>query len=88
MQKWKGTATRTMIMTLTTCEVGSQAIVREIRGGTGVRRKLNRLGIHSGDTIRIIRSGFLGGPVLVEIHGAALGIGRGMAEKVEVEISG
>jgi ferrous iron transport protein A len=45
------------------------------------------MGIHAGDTIRVIRSGFVGGPVLVEIHGAELGIGRGMAEKVEVDIA-
>jgi ferrous iron transport protein A len=67
---------------------GEKAVVREIRGGTGVRRKLNRLGVHAGDPIRVIRSGYMGGPVLVEIHGVELGLGRGMAEKVEVEVAG
>jgi Fe2+ transport system protein FeoA len=75
-----------MGMTLANCEGGTRAVVREIRGGFGVRRKLNRLGIHVNDPIRVLRGGFLGGPVLVEIHGVELGIGHGMAEKVEVEI--
>ena len=76
-----------MKKTLAECEEGTSAVVREIRGGSGIHRKLNRLGINPGDPIRVLRGGFLGGPVLVEIHGVALGIGHGMAEKVEVEIS-
>jgi Fe2+ transport system protein FeoA len=72
---------------LAECEGGTRAVVREIRGGLGVARKLNRLGIHADDPIKVIRGGFLGGPVVVEVHGVQLGIGHGMAEKVEVEIT-
>lgn len=75
-----------MNMSLAECGGGARAIVRGIHGGFGIRRKLNRLGIHTGDPIRVRRGGFIGGPVLVEIHGIELGIGHGMAEKVEVEI--
>jgi Fe2+ transport system protein FeoA len=38
------------------------------------------------DSLKVLRTGFLGGPVLIEIHGTEVGIGHGMAEKIEVEI--
>jgi Fe2+ transport system protein FeoA len=37
--------------------------------------------------VRVVRSGFLGGPVLVRIHGFELAIGKGMAGKIEVEVT-
>jgi Fe2+ transport system protein FeoA len=74
-----------MRMALTKCDGGTPAIVREIHGGRGTQRRLNRLGIHAGDPIRMLRGGFFGGQVLVEIHGVEIGISRGVAEKVEVE---
>jgi ferrous iron transport protein A len=75
-----------MKMTLADIENGIQAIVRDIRGGFGVRRRLNHLGVHAGDRIEVIRSGYMGGPILINVHGIELGIGHGMAEKIEVEV--
>jgi Fe2+ transport system protein FeoA len=75
-----------MITTLEKLKPGHVAVVREIKGGHGMRQRLGNLGIHPSDEIQVIRSGFFGGPVLIEVHGAEVGLGQGMAEKIEVEI--
>ena len=75
-----------MITTLGKLKDGETAVIRDIKGGYGIRHRLSRLGLHPMDSIEVIRSGYVGGPVLVEIHGSEVGIGYGMAEKVEVEV--
>ena len=74
-----------MMTTLAKLKNGAQAVVKDIHGGHGIRRRLNHLGVHPGDTVEVIRSGYLGGPVLILMHGAQVGIGRGMAERIEIE---
>lgn len=74
-----------MITTLDKMRSGEKAVVKNILGGHDLRRRLGNLGIHPGDELEVIRSGFFGGPLLVRIHGAEIGLGRGMAEKIEVE---
>lgn len=76
-----------MITTLDKLENGNLAVVRQINGGHRIRQSLGRLGLHPQDKLEVLRSGFLGGPVLIEIHGAEVGIGHGMAEKIEVELT-
>lgn len=76
-----------MITTLEKLEKGNLAVVRQIRGGHRIRQSLGRLGLHPEDKLEVLRSGFLGGPVLIEIHGTEVGIGHGMAEKIEVELT-
>ena len=63
----------------------SVRIVR-ISGGWGVRRKLNHLGLHVGDSLVIKQSGIMGGPILIKLHGQKMALGRGMAGQVEVEV--
>jgi ferrous iron transport protein A len=75
-----------MITTLEKLKDGDTAVIRDIKGGYGVRQRLSRLGLHPKDSIEILRSGYVGGPMLVEIHGSEVGIGHGMAEKIEVEV--
>jgi ferrous iron transport protein A len=75
-----------MIINLQKLKAGDSALVHDIEGGRGVRRRFSHLGIHPGDTVKVIRKGFFGGPVLIEIHGMEVGIGQGMAEKLVVEV--
>jgi Fe2+ transport system protein FeoA len=75
-----------MITTLEQLKDGDQAVVLEISGGYAVRQRLSHLGLHPQDKIEVIRSGYFGGPVLIEVHGVDVGIGHGMAQKVRVEI--
>ena len=74
-----------MITTVAHLRHGVPAVVLQIKGGVGIRRRLNHLGVHPGDRIEVIRNGYLGGPVLIQVHGAKVGIGGGMAERIEVE---
>jgi Fe2+ transport system protein FeoA len=48
-------------------------------------RKLRQYGLHIGDEIRVLRTAPLGGPLLVEVNGRELALGRAIAEKILVE---
>ncbi len=50
-----------------------------------LRTKLLQYGLHVGDTIKVVRSAPLGGPLLVEINGREIALGRAVAEKILVE---
>lgn len=71
-------------LTLDRVEKETEVDVVEIQGGWGVRQRLNRMGIHPGDRILVKRSGVMGGPILVQVHGTEVAMGRGMARKVFV----
>jgi len=75
-----------MTTTLDRLHEGQKAVIGQINGGHGIRLRLGSLGIHPGDTLEVIRSGFMGGPVLIEIHGARVAIGQGQAQAVEVVV--
>ena len=75
-----------MITTLEKLKDGDLAVVRDIRGGHGIRHRLNNVGLHPRDSIEVIRSGYVGGPVIIRVHGVEVGIGHGTAEKIEVDI--
>jgi ferrous iron transport protein A len=59
-----------------------------IEGGHGVRSHLNTLGIHIGDWLTVVERAPFRGPVLVEVNGTRVAIGRGIASKVMVEVDG
>lgn len=74
-------------MTLDAAPANADLTVVSITGGIGVRRKLNNMGIHTGDPLMILRSGFVGGPLLVSVHGMSVALGRGMARSIVVKQS-
>ncbi len=73
-------------MTLRDLGTGTRAVVREVRGGFGLRRRLGDVGVRPGGTVEVLRSGALGGPVLLAIRGARVAIGQRQAQKVEVDL--
>lgn len=76
-------------MTLIHLAPGESARVVGIHGGHGIRRNLNQLGIHIGDQVLLSGRGAFRGPLLVEVRGVRMALGRGVAHHVEVErISG
>jgi len=75
-------------MTLDQLRPGDEARVLDIRGGHGLQRRLNYLGIHPGDTVRLSGRGAFRGPFLVDVHGTQIALGRGVARHVLVEPSG
>ena len=76
------------MMALDTVEVRKQVRVIMIEGGHRVRSHLNTLGIHVGDWLTVVERAPFRGPVLVDINGTRLALGRGIAAKVRVEVDG
>lgn len=72
-------------MTLDQIHENKKATVTNIQGGQGIRQRLGQMGIHPGDTIMMLRYGALRGPILIEIHGSQVALGRGIASKIIVE---
>ena len=54
-------------------------------GGRGVESKLRQLGVSPGDILEIAREAPLGGPILVNVNGRSVALGRGVASKILVE---
>jgi ferrous iron transport protein A len=74
--------------TLDTVEVLRPLRVVFIEGGQGVRSHLNTLGVHIGDWIRVVERAPFRGPVLIQVNGTRLALGRGVASRVKVEAEG
>ncbi len=55
------------------------------RGGWGMQRQLIQLGLLPGNTVRIIQSAPFHGPLLVEVDGREVVIGRNIARHILVE---
>ncbi len=72
-------------MTLDQLSIGANARVVDFVGGPGLYRKLSQMGIHPGDTIVVSGSGAFRGPILVEIHGIRIALGRGVARRILIE---
>ena len=76
------------MMTLDTVDIRRTARVILIEGGHGVWSHLNTLGIHIGDWLTVVERAPFRGPVLVEVNGTRVAIGRAIASKVRVEVDG
>ena len=76
------------MMTLDTVSIKRQARVIMIDGGQRVRSYLNTLGIHIGDWLTVVQRAPFRGPVLVEVHGTRVALGRGVARKIQVDMDG
>jgi Fe2+ transport system protein FeoA len=59
-------------------------VVKKIVAGHKAHRFLADLGIHEGEKIRIIKNDV--GPIIVEVKGTRVAIGRGLAGKIEVTV--
>lgn len=66
---------------------GSLLNVLDYRGGKGVEFKLRQLGLAPGHKIKILRYAPLGGPVMIDVEGRSVAIGRGIAARIDVEVS-
>jgi ferrous iron transport protein A len=64
---------------------GKWVRILDIKGGAGVDIKLHSLGLMPGDMVRIKRQAPFGGPILLEVNGREIALGRGVAKKIEIE---
>ncbi|GAB6182286.1 FeoA family protein [Thermodesulfovibrio hydrogeniphilus] len=71
--------------TLLNINDGKRVKIIKISGGRGIRQHLQCLGIHIGDIVTLKKTSFLGGPILLEVNGSQVALGKGVASKIEVE---
>ena len=64
----------------------AHAQIKKILGGRNLKSKLTQLGLHVGDNVHVLRRAPFGGPLLVECNGREVALGRGVAEKIIVEL--
>ncbi|MFW3145780.1 MAG: FeoA family protein [Thermoplasmatota archaeon] len=62
---------------------GEKVVIREVRGGRGLNRRLSELGIGVGAQMTVLNNS--GGPVIVAYGGSRMALGRGVASKILVE---
>jgi ferrous iron transport protein A len=74
-------------MPLAMARAGEVVTVVGVRGGWGLQRKLADMGLTPGVQIRVINSQ-MPGPVLIDLRGSRVGLGRGVAQKVMVTAAG
>jgi Fe2+ transport system protein FeoA len=63
---------------------GEPVRVKRLDGGEGFRSKIIALGLVPGQTV-VVRSFSRRGPVVVQVNGTRVALGREMAEKVVVD---
>ena len=60
---------------------GEEAEISHTKGGRGVTLRVNELGFYPGSHIKMIRN-IRAGPIIVELKGCRIAIGRGIAMKI------
>ena len=72
-------------MNILEIENGRWVKVVDFRGGRGIDARLSQMGFLPGNKIRVIRSAPFRGPLLIEVEGREIVLGRGVARNVLVE---
>ena len=75
-----------LMKTLLQISPGLTVRVIDFEGGKNLRSKLRQYGIHPGDCLRLLRKAPLGGPLLVACNEREIALGRGVADKIIVEL--
>lgn len=71
------------MMTLNQLKEGHHGIIHHLKGGPRAINRLAELGFVPGEEVRVVKNfGF--GPVIVEIRGSRMGLGRGFSAKIIV----
>ena len=60
--------------------------IQSINGEYGWQRRFDSMGIRRGSRVRKITCHPFGGPVVIELNGSKISLGRGIAAKIEVEV--
>ena len=73
-------------MKLSDVPIGARAKFPSLEQIPSLRTKLNQYGLYQDDLIRVLRIAPLGGPILIEVNGREIALGREIAEKILVEL--
>jgi DtxR family Mn-dependent transcriptional regulator len=72
---------------ITSLKVGGSGRGREGQGkGWGLERRLADMGLTPGTKVTVVKSAPFQGPLEVLVRGSRLALGRGMAERIYVEV--
>jgi len=63
-----------------------EARIVALEGGHGFQRKMRVMGLREGKIVRMITRQPLRGPVTIEVDGIQITIGKGMAQRIVVEV--
>jgi len=72
-------------MRLSDVENGISVRILHFDGGIWLEDKLRQLGLLPGRSARMLRQAPWGGPIMVEVDGRSIAIGKGIASKIYVE---
>jgi len=76
-----------MLLTeLSNLKPGERGVVAFIRGGTRACQRLLDMGLTNGTELVVVNAAPFNGPIEISVRGTTLALGRGLAEKVFVEI--
>lgn len=75
-----------MEISLAELTTGERGRIVRFEGGWGFQARLEALGLRENKTVQKVANQPLRGPVVVEVDGCRIAIGRGMAAKVFVEV--
>ncbi len=67
-------------------QTGQSGTVIQVVGGRGLINRLSALGIRPSQRVTMVSSMFMRGPVTIEVDGAQVAIGFGMASRIIVEL--
>jgi ferrous iron transport protein A len=70
-------------MRLIDIPAGKSARVIDVTGGMGMKNRLAAIGIYPGATVKVVKSP--PGPMIIEVSGTRLALGKGMAARIKVE---
>lgn len=70
---------------LTDMKEGQIGVMRTVQGGKMAAKRLADMGLTPGTEIKVIRKALFNGPVQIEVCGARLVLGRGLASRIIVE---
>jgi ferrous iron transport protein A len=73
-------------MLLIEAQNGASVRIGHFHTGAGLSAKLRQLGLVPGDIAKVIRHAPFRGPILLEIRGREIALGRTIAAKIEVEV--
>lgn len=75
-----------MVSELSLATEGTFARVADMKAGFDMEKRLKDMGILRDEQIKIIKNDTKG-PVIINVKGAQIALGRGVAEKIVVEVS-
>ena len=71
---------------LSSLSPGSKGVVAFMVGGYGFIRRLADMGLTPGVEVTVVRNAPFGGPIVVQVRGCSVALGRGVASRVFIKV--